>query len=145
MILQRTFLFILFSVTMISPWFISLMVCCELCPEDAAIRPHILPASRHHIAERCEVPGLGVLCAVRKRVAKTVRSVCWVIFLLDITRACCRGAAALTGILKARRRKDCEGGWARLPDLLHLGVNSQEVSLTVNLLIDLTPEQRDQT
>ena len=51
----------------------------------------------------------------------------------------------MTGILEAWRRKDCEGGWARLPDLLHLGVNGQEVSLTVNLLIDLTPDQRDQT
>ena len=33
-----------------SPGFVSLMVSSELCPEDAAIRANILPATGHHIA-----------------------------------------------------------------------------------------------
>ena len=92
---------------------------------------------------------------------ETVRSVCWVVFLLDITRACknvpkcapikpsvrntcCRGCAALTWLLEAGRGEDGEGGGAGLPDLLDLRVDGQEVSLAVNFLVDLTPDQRCQ-
>ena len=58
---------------------------------------------------------------------------------------CCRGGhTARTRDLEVGRRKDGEGGGCGLSDLLDLRVYGQEVSLAVNLLIDLTADKGGQ-